>query len=290
LEYALEWKADIDVVREAVKQRGEALQFAQANLQADRNLVISAVQHSGRALQHASPVLQADREVVMMAVGQSGDSLEFADVSLKADKEIVTAAVIHSGIALKFAAWSFRADRDMVVMALHHSAWALEYASPELQADQEIRIIAVGLALDRFRGNRGQDHENKEAFAKDRDMVIRGIVQNGLQSLQLGPTLRRDLLKDASIALALVQHEPDAYKYLQAPMRANLEIARVALESDWKLMSEVPYALRTNLELQVAAVSQDKGALKFLLPTDRKRVSDIVDRSRVRLQRSVSLP
>ena len=56
----------------AAQQRGGALVYASAELQADREVVLAAVQQDGHALQYATAELQADREGVLAAVQQDG--------------------------------------------------------------------------------------------------------------------------------------------------------------------------------------------------------------------------
>ena len=51
----------------AVKQNGEALRYASAELKGDREVVMAAVKQDWRALEYASEELKGDREVMMAA-------------------------------------------------------------------------------------------------------------------------------------------------------------------------------------------------------------------------------
>ena len=57
-------------------------------LKADKEIVLTAVKQSGDALQYASTSLKKDKEVVKVAIKQSGTALQYADSSLKKDKDI----------------------------------------------------------------------------------------------------------------------------------------------------------------------------------------------------------
>ena len=61
-----------------------------------RELVLEAVRQDGRALQFTSPELCRDREVVMDAVRQSrGRAFRFASPELRRDREFVLEAVLQ---------------------------------------------------------------------------------------------------------------------------------------------------------------------------------------------------
>ena len=61
------------------------------------NIVMAAVKQDGDALEFASEDIQNDREIVMDAVEQNGIALEFASEYLKKDRKIAMAAVKKVG-------------------------------------------------------------------------------------------------------------------------------------------------------------------------------------------------
>ena len=65
---------------------GDALEWADPDLQGDREMVLAAVMRHGRALWHASEEFRADREVVLAAAGQDGRALRHATPLLRADR------------------------------------------------------------------------------------------------------------------------------------------------------------------------------------------------------------
>ena len=72
------YRADREVVLQAVRQNGKALQYASEELKNDREVVLQAITQNGKALQYASPELQDDEEVVLQAVAQNGEALQYA--------------------------------------------------------------------------------------------------------------------------------------------------------------------------------------------------------------------
>ena len=74
---------DREIVMEAVKQNGFALQFASAELEGDREIVMEAVKQDGHALYCASAELQGDREIVMEAVACDMEAFRWASSELR---------------------------------------------------------------------------------------------------------------------------------------------------------------------------------------------------------------
>ena len=72
----------------AVRQCGEALQFASEALRSDQAIVGAAVRQNGVALGFAGAGARADRDVVLAAVAQDGFALWAASATLRADREV----------------------------------------------------------------------------------------------------------------------------------------------------------------------------------------------------------
>jgi hypothetical protein len=145
LQYASCWlKWDRELVLAAVRQNGNALQYASFWLRSDREVVREAVGQNGNALQYASRWLRSDREVVFAAVRQNGNALQYADDRLRADREVIFAAVRQNGNALGYADnYFFSGDREVVLAAVRQNGNALRYAHRRLQGDKEFVLAAV---------------------------------------------------------------------------------------------------------------------------------------------------
>jgi len=93
-------RRDRELVLEAVRRNGEALQFADKWLLRDREVVLEALRHDGCLLRFADKVLRADREVVLQAVRQAGEALQFAEPSVRGDRRLAPEAVARNCIAV----------------------------------------------------------------------------------------------------------------------------------------------------------------------------------------------
>lgn len=78
-----DWIDDREVVMEAVKSRGDVLEFLPKEYKSDVEIVMAAVKQSGRALKFASKRLQGSRHVVIAAMKQNKRSLEYATKKLQ---------------------------------------------------------------------------------------------------------------------------------------------------------------------------------------------------------------
>ena len=88
---------------EAVKQHGNALTYASAELRGDREIVMEAVKQNGHALGEVSAELKDDREIVLAAVASNHHALVHATMKLRRDREIVLHAIAQSAHAMQFA-------------------------------------------------------------------------------------------------------------------------------------------------------------------------------------------
>lgn len=269
-------RANHDVALTAVQQKGEALQFAEPEVRDDRAIVVAAIKQSPLALQFASASLRADNELVSMAVRQTGMALRFAEPELQEEREIVHLAVRQSGAALQFASHALRADREMVLTAIKQSASALDFASSELKADPELLGVAICTAIKCDVVKQGS-HET--SLARCLELLAKVVRTDGLNSLDLGPTLRAYLVTQPVVAVALVQYNPSTYTGLDVTLKSNRAVALAAVELDWGLMAHVPFLTRNDFAIQVAACRQNRTAFMFILNTDRTKVSFAIEQA-----------
>ena len=103
-----------------------------------KDLVLEAVKVDGLALEFAGIDLQNDKEIVLAAIKQYGGSLEFASNNLQNDKEIVLVAVKESGIALEFASIDLQNNKEIVLEAIKNEKYSFRYASSYLRNNKEI--------------------------------------------------------------------------------------------------------------------------------------------------------
>mmetsp|Transcript_6330 Transcript_6330/g.15226 ORF Transcript_6330/g.15226 Transcript_6330/m.15226 type:complete len:228 (+) Transcript_6330:91-774(+) len=131
-------------------QREQALHLVSKNafqlkalplgLQSDHAIVKAAVAQDGNALQFAAQELKDDKVIVLAAVKNDGSALRFATDRLQADREVVLAAVASNGLGLQWASEELRADRDAVSQAVAENTSAFRYASDALLEDETFEV------------------------------------------------------------------------------------------------------------------------------------------------------
>jgi hypothetical protein len=93
-------RANPHIVRQAISENGDAIQYAHPSLRMKEFAMIAvSTTRTGEALRFVGP-LNDDKEVVLAAVMKKGRALKYASSELKADKEVVLAAVLQDGMAI----------------------------------------------------------------------------------------------------------------------------------------------------------------------------------------------
>ena len=119
-------REDREFQKKAVLADPAFLQVADEPLKGDRDLVLEAVRCCGSALQFASPELRADREVVRTAVEGDGVALQFADEKLRADRGLAMAALKDMCEAYRFLPDSLKKDPEILLEVTRMLPGALE--------------------------------------------------------------------------------------------------------------------------------------------------------------------
>ncbi len=152
------FRNDKEVVLEAVKQGGWALEYTSDELKNDKEVVLEAVKQNGHALYFASKRLRDDKEVVLEAVKQDAMALEYTSDELKNDKEVVLEAVKQDYWALEYASDELKNNKEVVLEAVKQDGWALELASDKLRNDKDIlNAVRDYLMSDSWVGNLSED-------------------------------------------------------------------------------------------------------------------------------------
>jgi len=124
---------DLEVVMEAVKNNGLALEHAHENLKTMKTVVMEAVKNNGLALEHASSTMQDNPEVVRAAVQNNGLALRYASLKVQDHLDVVMDAIRQNGMALEHASWKMRNNPVVVRAAIEQNMMALDHASPDVR-------------------------------------------------------------------------------------------------------------------------------------------------------------
>jgi hypothetical protein len=113
----------------AVKSNGFSL--SGSDYTNNKEVVIAAVKNNGQALEFASTSLQEDKEVVMAAVKNDGSAIQFASALLQKDKDVLLASVKNNIYAL-YTYRELQHDKD-IFMAAVPIGYSLQFASDALE-------------------------------------------------------------------------------------------------------------------------------------------------------------
>lgn len=80
---------DEDIVFEAIKQDGYAIQYASERLKNDRETVLKVIKKDGYLLRYASTELRNNKGIVLEAVKNNTITLQFASDELQNNKELL---------------------------------------------------------------------------------------------------------------------------------------------------------------------------------------------------------
>ena len=83
-----EFKNDIYIVLQAIKQNIKALQYASDDLKNYKKFILNAIRTNGLVLEFVNDDFKNDRDIVSAAVKQNGHALKYASFELQYDIEI----------------------------------------------------------------------------------------------------------------------------------------------------------------------------------------------------------
>ena len=256
---------DRDEVLAAVKEDGNALEYADESLKKNKEIVMAAVKQDGRTLDYADESLKKNKDIVMAAVKQGGwETLDYADESLKKNKEIVMAAVKQNGWALQYADDSLKKDREIVLAAVKQNCGALDYADESLKKDKGIVLAGV-----KQNGNALQDAD--ESLKKDKEIVMAAVKQDG-RTLKYAD---KSLKKDRQIVLAAVKQNGYALQDADKSLKKDKEIVMAALNKHYWSLEDLDKSLRNDKEVVMAALKFDDCDIRYAddnLKADREVV------------------
>ena len=122
---------------------GDALKYVDEKFKADKEVVLEAVRSDARILYYADESLKKDKKIILTALKKNGNSLNYADESLKKDKEIVLTAIKQNGGALEYADKKFQDDKKIVLAAIKSKHYYyggaqqfIQYAGDKIRSDK----------------------------------------------------------------------------------------------------------------------------------------------------------
>ena len=144
------------------------MKYASEELKRDKEVVLEAVKKWGEALEYASEEFKNDKEVVLEAVKNDGYALKYASEELKNDKEVVLAAIRNTRYALEYASWRLQNDEELKKIAAGSIAKKSKSANEkDSQGNKELEAESVENNGD------GQAIEQTEAETQRQEILQR---------------------------------------------------------------------------------------------------------------------
>ena len=136
------WLQDKNFIIESlVGLDGSFLFFLSDHFKRDKDVVRAAVEQNAEAINYASTELQAEIELIDIAISH-GWSLRVGKWSQRQSKSIVMAVVQKDGTQLRFASDELTDDKDIVLAAIQNNVRAFYYASQALKRDPDVKRAA----------------------------------------------------------------------------------------------------------------------------------------------------
>ena len=223
-----------------------------------KDIVLEAVKQNGLALEFADPELKKDFDVVKAAVSQNGLALEFADPVCQDDINVVKAAVVENGKALRYSSPRLRHARCIVFWAVSENWEAWFSVAPLLKYYKNDTEI-VSKMISNFQGNR--EIEDSDLII-DQEMIQNAISQNGLALYFALPGMK----KQKEVVIPAVQQNGLALQFADPDLQDDIEVAKAAVQQNGLALQFADPDLQDDIEVVKAAVQQNGLALHYASP------------------------
>ncbi len=214
------FKADREIVLEAVKKDTYALEYASSELKDDKELVLKALsandsecsgleytserlrddediiltaleygdkKYGTDAFEHASRRLQNDKMFLLKALQKGSASLEFTGDTLRKNREFIKQAIEIKGNEIMYADKGLLDDRELALLALSKGGgFAFKHLSDRLKDDKELALLAMnsgaGLAFSHV----------SDRLKDDKELALLAVRRNGIMINRISDRLKKD--------------------------------------------------------------------------------------------------
>eukprot|EP00930_Biecheleria_cincta_P032806 TRINITY_DN22739_c0_g2_i1.p1 TRINITY_DN22739_c0_g2~~TRINITY_DN22739_c0_g2_i1.p1 ORF type:complete len:969 (+),score=261.09 TRINITY_DN22739_c0_g2_i1:116-3022(+) len=214
-EHLYECWADVDIVREAVKQDYTNIEKGISAMWDEVTVVLEAVKQNYKILEEAG---------------------EYSRKRMWENKDIVAAAIEQDPRAILKAGKNIWDNRDLVLRACT-ADWTIMDMCPkdiakEYWADRDFGLAAARQSAQAM-------HKMHELLWEDFDIMRLAAANDYKILFKTSGMLARNLWADRDIVLSAVKQDGLALKQADAGFLDDLEIARIAIKQDWLLMDRV---------------------------------------------------
>ena len=251
---------DPEIVRAAITNNGNAIQYAATELTGCKELVLLAVRGAEfESLWAVDPVLRADREVALAAApGGEADVLEWVSDALRRDIEVVRAVVAHNGMQVKYAKGDAALCPTVHALAVAEDGMALRYI-PASARTKELVLVAVG-------SNGGALRYVSNDLRKDPEVIYAAAMSPrawGPSPMFWAPS-EAGMLSNPTFVRAAVKQHPGALEFADPILLKDVDFVK-------SILREWPEAL--------LAVTEHSPALHDSISNDRTLLLEMVAKS-----------
>ncbi len=230
---------DVEVVLEAVTQKGMMLKYASERLRANTRLVKAACKHTGGALKFGGLSCRKNRDVVIEAVSQDGTALKHADSLMQSDKGVCIAACKQNGRALQHASKLLKADKDVVMLAVENEPQgkALRHAATNLKVDPDV------------------------VYAAEKCVALHKVAEDpdALGGNEVAAKMRNDV----DVVLAAAKVDVDALDYAAAELKANPDMIIAAVRTSGDALFYAADELKADRQFVLDCVAIAPDAIEY---------------------------
>lgn len=252
-----------EAMKEQYQKRMPALATLSAENRNNPDIVKEAIKLDGLALEYASESLRNNPEIVLLAIEKNMDAFNFASKELKDNKSFLLEVLEKQPYCLQHMDEKFLNDPDIIYSAMlfsKNSAF-FQLASKELKQDFNFIISLVK------KNEAILKHLPKEWF--NNELVTLTAVQYSNTALEYFPA---EIKNDFNHMLRYININPEHMKYASEDLRNNIDFVRIVIGRDGTQIKYASDNLKEDKSLVYSAVLNGYAALNHV---DEKYKNDI---------------
>jgi len=204
---------DFDIVLEAVKQNGEALQYAEGFN--DNDVIVNhAISQNIHAFKYVSPRFANSIELVRKVVVMDPYLLEYASPEIKDNKEIVSLAIDVQGDVLVYASPRLQADQELWIVSIQNPFGEMDYAPAELKDNREFVLKCIKVVPESVKWASAR-------LKQDKAFVMAAVSTNG-DALRF---VNDEFRYDEEVIDAAIKENPEAIDHARG-LPSNIRLTR----------------------------------------------------------------
>ena len=227
----------------------------------DREVVLEAVKQNGNALEYASNNFKEDFEIVLTALESLSENVKNNKYRFQNVREVYLAAIKENPVYFKYASDAMRSNKKFIIDAIRQNSMVLN----ELKSDNiDIDIIknAIITDLSCLKDLSG----GIMVYLSNKENVLELVKCNGMALQYVDDKYKSDY----DVVLEAVRQNGMSIAYAVDHLRWNQEIAMAAIKNNARAIQYTAYTLRKYKPFLLDIIEENK----FILPYIDEDVRD----------------